>query len=86
MQAIIAHLHARRCNEAIALWHGSQAEKNKCASCFYEVVAEDVRCATCLDGHLAHAQLQRTYSVIGEDDLKRAQQKLAACFPNDKNT
>ncbi|MFC1673318.1 hypothetical protein ACFL12_04100 [Pseudomonadota bacterium] len=86
MQTIVAHLHAQRCNEAIALWHGTLAGKNKCTDCFYEEVAEDVRCATCLDGHLAHAQLQRTYPVFGEDDLTRAKQELADCFQIVKST
>lgn len=63
---------------AVTCWKRTQADGQKCDACFYLPLAEEVRCATCLEGHLTQAVMSYTYPKINQAALEHAERAIKA--------
>ena len=72
VKLIAASEHAR----AVAIWKDACCSQGKCETCFYIPMDEDIRCASCLESHLANAQLRRLYPSVDEGEIAQVQQSL----------
>lgn len=73
---IVELVGANQCAAAASLWKRIRHEGQACTPCYYSPVDESVRCAECLDTHLAKAQLQRNITHIDESTISQTMRNL----------
>ena len=78
IKTVVERIAAKEYGQAVEAWKGVCCAQGKCKPCFYAPLTEAVRCASCLESHLAYAQLQHLYAFMDEADLAHAQQSLKA--------
>lgn len=76
IETIVKLVAANQCEQAVSLWKCAQAENQACTPCFYSPIHESIRCAECLDTHIANAQLRRSFSHIDENIISQTKHDL----------
>jgi len=76
IETVVQLIAANDLAPAVATWKDACCSQGKCELCFYAPLDEDIRCASCLESHLANAQLKRLYTFLNEGEIAQAKQSL----------